>query len=78
MCIEFQDRILFGSDIILRGYSNDLDFLYERMKCDIVLHQEEDYTCEFGESDWDHKGFNLDKEILKKLYYDNPRKVLGY
>ncbi len=76
--IEYQDRILFGSDIILRTKANDFDFLYERIACDIYLHQEEDYNCEYGESDWDHKGFNLDEKILRKLYYANPRKVLGY
>ena len=76
--IKYQDRILFGSDIILRSKTNDFDFLYERIKCDIYLHEKEDYTCEYGESDWDHKGFNLDDDVLRKLYYENPRKVLGF
>lgn len=75
--IKYQDRILFGSDIILRPAKNDFDFLYERMRCDIDLHQKREYTCQFGESDWVHQGFNLDKEILRKLYYENPKKVLG-
>ena len=76
--IEYQDRILFGSDTILRLATNDFDFLYERMRCDIDLHEKAEYTCEFGESDWVHQGFNLDKEILRKLYYENPKKVLGF
>lgn len=77
--VAYQDRILFGSDIIL-GLSETKDFnwLYERIKCDIDLHEKAEYTCEFGESDRDHEGFNLDKEILKKLYYENPKKVLGF
>ncbi|MGQ9546181.1 MAG: amidohydrolase family protein [Dehalococcoidia bacterium] len=75
--IEYQDRILFGSDIILRASTNDFDWLYERIKCDIDLHQKAEYTCQFGESDWVHQGFNLDREILRKLYYENPKKVLG-
>jgi predicted TIM-barrel fold metal-dependent hydrolase len=75
--IKYQDRILFGSDIILRLSTNDFDWLYERMRCDIDLHEKAEYTCEFGESDWVHQGFNLDKEILRKLYYENPKKVLG-
>jgi predicted TIM-barrel fold metal-dependent hydrolase len=75
--IKYQDRILFGSDMILRLANNDFDFLYERMRCDIDLHEKAEYTCEFGESDWVHQGFNLDKEILRKLYYENPKKVLG-
>ena len=75
--IEYQDRILFGSDIILRPARNDFDWLYERIGCDIDLHEETEYTCEFGHSDWVHQGFNLDRDVLRKLYYENPRKVLG-
>ncbi len=76
--LKYQDRILFGSDIILRSKRNDFDWLYERIRCDIDLHQKEEYTCEFGESDWVHQGFNLDEEVLRKLYYENPKKVLGF
>ncbi len=76
--IKYQDRILFGSDIILRPARNDFDFLYERIKCDIDLHEQVEYTCEFGHPDWVHQGFNLDRDILRKLYYDNPKKVLGF
>jgi predicted TIM-barrel fold metal-dependent hydrolase len=75
--VEYQDRILFGSDIILRPARNDFDWLYERIRCDIDLHEKSEYTCEFGESDWVHQGFNLDREVLRKLYYENPKKVLG-
>jgi predicted TIM-barrel fold metal-dependent hydrolase len=75
--IEYQDRILFGSDIILRPARNDFDWLYERLRCDIDLHEKAEYTCEFGDSDSVHQGFNLDNEILRKLYYENPKKVLG-
>ncbi len=74
--VKYQDRILFGSDIILRAARNDFDWLYERIRCDIDLHEKAEYTCEFGESDWVHQGFNLDREILRKLYYENPKKVL--
>jgi predicted TIM-barrel fold metal-dependent hydrolase len=75
--IKYQDRILFGSDIILYFATNDLDWLYQRIRCDIDICQKAEYTCEFGESDYVHHGFNLDKEILRKLYYENPKKVLG-
>jgi hypothetical protein len=30
-----------------------------------------------GSSDEVHQGFNLDREILRKLYYENPKRVLG-
>jgi len=76
--LAYQDRLLFGSDIILSsGASKDFDWIYQRMRCDIDLHEQAEYTCEFGEKDWVHQGFNLDKEVLRKLYYDNPNKVFG-
>jgi predicted TIM-barrel fold metal-dependent hydrolase len=79
--IKYQDRILFGSDIILCLVTNDLDLLYERIRCDIDINEKAEYTCEFGSefgmSDCVHQGLNLDKEILRKLYYENPKKVLG-
>ena len=75
--IEYQDRILFGSDLILSIGTNDFDWLYERVRCEIDLCQKEEFTCEFGKSDWVHQGFDLDEEILRKLYYENPKKVLG-
>ncbi len=76
--LTYQDRILFGSDIILNTAKyKDFDWLYKRMKCDIDLHQEKEYTPAFGEKDILHQGFNLDKEVLRKLYYENPKKVLN-
>jgi predicted TIM-barrel fold metal-dependent hydrolase len=75
--IEYQDRILFGSDLILSIFTNDLDWLYQRVRCEIDLCQKEEFTCEFGRSDWVHQGFDLDEEILRKLYYENPKRVLG-
>jgi len=77
--LKYQDRILFGSDIILTSsVSKDFDWLYQRMRCDIDLHQKAEYTCPFGEKDWIHRGFYLDKEVLRKLYYENPKKVLNF
>lgn len=75
--IEYQDRILFGSDLILYFATNDFDWLYQRVRCEIDLCQKAEFTCEFGKSDWVHQGFDLDEEILRKLYYENPKKVLG-
>ena len=74
--IKYQDRILFGSDIIL-SLEKDFDWLHDRISCDIDLHEKAEYRCEFGESEWLHKGFDLDKEVLRKLYYENPKKALG-
>jgi len=77
--LSYQDRILFGSDIILaRGWGKGFNWLYQRIRCDIDLHQQQEYTCQFGEKDITHEGFNLSREVLKKLYFENPKKVLKF
>ena len=77
--ITYQDRILFGSDIILnRKTYKDFDWLYQRIRCDIDLHEQEEYIPAFGDEGVLQPGFNLDKDVLRKLYYENPMKVLGY
>lgn len=61
----------------LGEYLQDL-FVTNEIVLDKDEHQKVEYTCEFGETDWVHEGFNLDKEVLKKLYYENPKKVLDF
>ncbi len=81
--IKYQDRILFGSDLILSIATNDFDWLYERVKCEIDLCQKAEFTmgtsfsCNCPIADEVHQGFDFDEEILRKLYYENPKKVLG-
>lgn len=77
--LTYQDRIMFGSDIILDDSEyKDFDWLYQRIKCDIDLHEKKEYIPSFGEEDILQPGFNLDKEVLRKLYYENPKKVLNF
>lgn len=77
--LKYQDRILFGSDIILDESSQkDTSWIYQRIKCDIDLHQKNQYTCPFGKKDKTHQGFNLGKEVLRKFYFENPKKILGF
>ena len=75
--VKYQDRLLFGSDLILSIFTNDLDWLYLRVKSDIDICQMAELTSEFGMSDGVHNGLDLDREILRKLYYENPKRVLG-
>jgi len=81
--IEYQDRILFGSDLILSIATNDFDWLYERVRCENDLCQKAEFTmgtrfcCKCPIADEVHQGFEFDEEILRKIYYDNPKKVLG-
>jgi predicted TIM-barrel fold metal-dependent hydrolase len=76
--LKYQDRILFGSDIILDKTSwKNFDFVYQRMKCDLDLHQKTEYRCQYGEKDILHQGFNLPKKVLRKLYFENPQKIFN-
>jgi hypothetical protein len=76
--VKYQDRILFGSDIILdKSSRKNSDWIYRRIKCDIDLHEKKQYRCDFGEKDKLHQGFDLSKEILRKLYFKNPKRALG-
>jgi len=75
--ITYQDRILFGSDLILSLFTNDPAWLYARVKSDIDICQKAELTSEFGMPDGVHQGLDLDRQILRKLYYENPRRVLG-
>jgi predicted TIM-barrel fold metal-dependent hydrolase len=74
---KYQDRILFGSDLILSVFTNDLDWLYDRVRSDIDICQKAELTGEFKMPEGVHQGLDLGKEILRKLYYENPRRVLG-
>ena len=56
----------------------DASWIYQRIKCDIDLHQENQYSCQFGEKDKIHQGFNLSKDVLRKLYFDNPKAGIKY
>jgi predicted TIM-barrel fold metal-dependent hydrolase len=81
--IKYQDRILFGSDLILSIATNDFDWLYERVRSEIDLCQTAEFTmgtrfsCKCPIADDVHQGFDFDEEILRKIYYENPKKVLG-
>jgi predicted TIM-barrel fold metal-dependent hydrolase len=81
--IQYQDRILFGSDLILFFAVNDFDWLYDRLQCEIDLCQKAEFTmgakfsCQCPIANEIHQGFDLDEEILRKIYYQNPKTVLG-
>lgn len=81
--LKYQDRIMFGSDIILAGGNsptNNPKWLRGRMECDLNLHQEHWYKCPTMNNKGDYAllpGFDFPEEILRKIYIENPRKFLG-
>lgn len=75
--LKYQDRLMWGSDIIL-SRSMKSGWMHSRMECDLDLHKTESFICEHANDPLEEQvGFNLPRDILKKIYLDNPRKILG-
>jgi predicted TIM-barrel fold metal-dependent hydrolase len=67
---KYQDRLLYGTDM---GYGDDM---YETTFRILQTADEHFYRTEQFNYHWALNGFDLDDEILKKLYKDNAVKVL--
>jgi hypothetical protein len=79
--LKYQDRIFYGTDIILQesGPTNNTKWLRGRMMCDFSLHQEKWYRCPVMNQKGEYvllPGFEFSEEILKKLYIENPKRFL--
>lgn len=74
--IKYQDRIMVSSDIILTK-GDKKDKLYDRMICDARLQQNTKYKCPAVEQDKERNGFSLPAEVLRKIYYENPKRIFG-
>jgi hypothetical protein len=90
---EFQDRVLFGSDL---GVGADPEPLFlgssgdtpptpreERLFFDSTFRYFESADERFDsptpiQGDWQISGINLPPSILRKLYFDNARRLLGH
>ncbi|MFC2134409.1 amidohydrolase family protein [Bacteroidota bacterium] len=85
--IKYQDRILFGLDLVVNEENKyiDSEFILKNYFCYFNLLEQKDFYCEPYDRFANQPGFkknklnglNLDKEVLQKIYYDNPRKFLG-
>jgi predicted TIM-barrel fold metal-dependent hydrolase len=73
---KYQDRLLYGSDIILTK-NKSIRSLERRMKCDIDLLTQEYYTCHNQtEKNEILPGYGLSASILKKIFIENAKKAL--
>lgn len=82
--IKYQDRILWGADIILdgeklsSGEEKNASWIFKRMLTDFYILELEFYGKPlYPEEDQIYRGLHLPKEVLKKIYWENPRKVLN-
>lgn len=73
--IKYQDRILFGTDIVLdERWKFDL-VIKEWFRCDSALLEKQSFSC-YKERSRVLEGMNLPREILEKIYLKNAEKFL--
>lgn len=77
--IKYQDRMLWGADIILDDSSyKDKDWFIDRIECDFKIHLNKYFECRrFMEDPKLINGVYLPKDVLEKIYLKNPKKVLN-
>lgn len=79
---KYQDRIMFGADMVITDVKDE-NFVSEMLGCYKKMLEEKEYECQVGEKGSEFsvygkfKGLNLSKKILKKIYYENPKKFLN-
>ena len=73
--IDFQDRIVYGTDFYAFPRNENYETCYTRRP---------NFVSDFFEDDLEHvyldsefKGVNLERKIVKKIYYKNAERLLG-
>jgi predicted TIM-barrel fold metal-dependent hydrolase len=76
--LRYQDRLLWGTDMILDDNPRkDAIWVWRRMLTDFLMFQSPVYQSPFHEEDTTfHQGLALPASVLRKIYYDNPRRLL--
>lgn len=80
LILRYRDRILWGTDIILdeMPFKNAV-WLKSRMLLDFLMLQKKTYYNPLHIEDTAvHKGLELPPAVLKKIYYDNPARILKF
>lgn len=80
--LKYQDRAFYGTDMILmsRGSTTKASWIEKRIRCDLDLLEKKEFSCSVAKdipSDEVFPGLDLPKEVLQKIYEENPRKFLG-
>jgi predicted TIM-barrel fold metal-dependent hydrolase len=77
--LKYQDRIFWGTDMILDNEDfKNAQWIYKRILADLLILSQEKYQSPFYQEDKTfHKGLNLPKDVLKKILYLNPKKILN-
>lgn len=80
--IKYQDRITYGTDMILsrKGLSSTREWLRGRMSCDLSALKESQVICPVIASAVSDPvpGFSLPADVLQKILVENPKKILKF
>jgi predicted TIM-barrel fold metal-dependent hydrolase len=76
---KYQDRVFFGIDIVVTDHPRKTkEWLTSIIMCYRNMLEKEEYYCKVGDDvDYVFNGLNLDKGVLKKIYYTNAEKFLS-
>ncbi len=76
--LRYQDRILWGTDLILDDNpGKNADWIWRRMLTDFLMFQTTIYRSPFHQEDKTlHRGLALPASVLGKIYYENPQRLL--
>jgi len=72
--IKYQDRIMFGSDMVLEN--QDENWIVKWLKCDIDLVEKRIFFC-FKEPGLQLDGLHLPPEVLEKIYETNSQHIFS-
>lgn len=81
--LKYQDRILWGTDIVLdgkirKGVEKNPPWIFKRMAMDFSILKYGKHLNLINPGDKIiHRGLDLPDEVLQKIYWENPKKVLG-
>lgn len=76
---DYQDRILFGTDMVVTSHKRKtVEWIYNLTMCYRNMLEKHTYKCKVGNDiDGEFNGLGLDKNILIKVYQENPEKLLS-
>lgn len=78
---DYQDRFMFGADMVLTNVKSK-EFARDMLACYKKMLEEEHYECDVEAASPEFSvhgnftGLNLSEEILRKIYFENPKRFL--
>ncbi|UCH34807.1 MAG: amidohydrolase [Armatimonadota bacterium] len=74
--MDYQDRVMWGSDIILDEGKGE-SFVRSRVSEDLHLFRRRIHASRWADYEVPLHGLELPEQVLRKIYWDNPWRILG-